>query len=91
MPRESGASSIRTHRRFIGTPGEYWIARPRLREGRPARAMTRSFLSPHNSGAGRLAAAAAARTVLARRHAMVIGPTPPGTGVTAPATAAASA
>ena len=28
----------------------------------------------------------AARTVLASRHAIVIGPTPPGTGVMAPAT-----
>src|SRR5215471_15461062 len=33
----------------------------------------------------------AARSVLNRRHAIVIGPTPPGTGVMAPATSSASA
>ena len=35
--------------------------------------------------------AQAARTVLTIRQAMVIGPTPPGTGVIAPATCEASA
>src|SRR6266568_6027928 len=41
-------------------------------------------------GGGSPASAQAARTVLASRHAIVIGPTPPGTGVSAPATPRAS-
>ena len=41
------------------------------------------------SGTGTPAWAQAARTVLRNSEAMVIGPTPPGTGVMAPATAAA--
>jgi hypothetical protein len=40
-------------------------------------------------GSARPLARQAAVRVLARRHAMVIGPTPPGTGVMAPATRAA--
>src|SRR5262249_61614158 len=44
-----------------------------------------------NAGSGRPAIAQAARTVLASRHAMVIGPTPPGTGEIEPATSATSA
>src|SRR5882757_2171321 len=44
-----------------------------------------------NDGIGIPASAQAARTVLASRQAIVIGPTPPGTGVMAPATCAASA
>ena len=47
--------------------------------------------SPHTLGGGRPANAQAARTVLTSRQAIVIGPTPPGTGVMAPATAQASA
>src|SRR3974390_1633101 len=43
------------------------------------------------SGAGSPACMQAARSVLKRRHAIVIGPTPPGTGVMAPATSRASA
>ena len=43
------------------------------------------------TGSGRSLARQQAVTVLARRQAMVIGPTPPGTGVMAPATAAALA
>ena len=41
---------------------------------------------PHSAGGGRSERAQAALTVLASRQAMVIGPTPPGTGVIAPAT-----
>jgi len=44
----------------------------------------------YTAGFGRPAIAQAARTVFTSRHAIVIGPTPPGTGVTAPATSAAS-
>ena len=43
------------------------------------------------SGSGRPFARQQAVSVLARRQAMVIGPTPPGTGVIAPATSAAEA
>ena len=43
------------------------------------------------TGSGRSLARQQAVTVLARRQAMVIGPTPPGTGVIAPATSAALA
>ena len=43
------------------------------------------------SGSGNPLARQAAVSVLAKRHAMVIGPTPPGTGVIAPATSAALA
>ncbi|GCC47193.1 hypothetical protein chiPu_0031388, partial [Chiloscyllium punctatum] len=38
----------------------------------------------HTAGAGRPWIAQAARSVLTRRHATVICPTPPGTGVIAP-------
>src|SRR5262249_48153685 len=40
----------------------------------------------HTPGGGNPALAQAARNVLTSRHAIVIGPTPPGTGVIAPAT-----
>ena len=43
------------------------------------------------SGSGRLLARQQAVSVLASRQAMVIGPTPPGTGVIAPATSATEA
>jgi len=43
------------------------------------------------AGSGKLFWLAAAIRVLRRRQAMVIGPTPPGTGVMAPATCLASA
>jgi hypothetical protein len=42
-------------------------------------------------GSGKPRCAQAARNVLSSRHAIVIGPTPPGTGVMAPAMVAASA
>ena len=40
----------------------------------------------HTAGVGNPLIAQVARTVLTIRHAIVIGPTPPGTGVMAPAT-----
>ena len=40
----------------------------------------------HTAGSGKPAIAQAARSVLTSRHATVIWPTPPGTGVIAPAT-----
>src|SRR5262249_13817129 len=46
---------------------------------------------PHKSGCGNPTMAHAARIVLSMRQAIVIGPTPPGTGVMAPATSATSA
>src|SRR5690606_21600520 len=50
--------------------------------------------APHyegqTDGAASPFCAHAARNVFSSRHAIVIGPTPPGTGVIAPATAAAS-
>ena len=52
-------------------------------------ACKRQAVSP--SGSGRPLARQQAVRVLASRQAMVIGPTPPGTGVIAPATAAAEA
>ena len=45
----------------------------------------------HSFGSGRPRCVQAARSVLSSRQAIVIGPTPPGTGVTAPATSLASA
>ncbi len=45
----------------------------------------------HASGTGMPACRQAAVTVFCKRHAMVMGPTPPGTGVMAPATLTASA
>lgn len=47
--------------------------------------------SPHTPGFGNPAIVQAARSVLTSRHATVIWPTPPGTGVMAPATFNASA
>src|SRR6202035_18987 len=50
-----------------------------------------SVVVPQTTGSGNPAPIQAARSVLASRHAIVIGPTPPGTGVIAPATSTASA
>jgi hypothetical protein len=47
--------------------------------------------SASESGSGRPCVRQYAVNVFASRHAIVIGPTPPGTGVIAPATAATSA
>src|SRR6266404_1882863 len=44
----------------------------------------------HTAGIGKPAIAQAARSVFTSRHATVIWPTPPGTGVIAPATSSAS-
>src|SRR5688572_16418869 len=49
-----------------------------------------SAQADHTLGSGKPADAQAARSVLRITQAMVIGPTPPGTGVTAPATSSAS-
>ena len=46
--------------------------------------------APHTAGAGNPWIAHAARSVFTSRHATVICPTPPGTGVIAPATSSAS-
>src|SRR6516225_6728026 len=43
-------------------------------------------MAVQNSGSGRPRRRQAARNVLSNRQAIVIGPTPPGTGVIAPAT-----
>ena len=47
-------------------------------------------VAPHTAGGGRPACMQAARSVFTSRHTIVIGPTPPGTGVMAPATLTAS-
>jgi hypothetical protein len=44
----------------------------------------------YTAGGGRPACMQAARSVFTSRHTIVIGPTPPGTGVMAPATLTAS-
>src|SRR5690606_39745561 len=54
---------------------------------RSARLPQRAWIK---SGSGRLRARQAAVSVLASRQAIVMGPTPPGTGVMAPATSTAS-
>lgn len=50
-----------------------------------------SMLRAENSSAAQDTRFDAAISVFSRRHAIVIGPTPPGTGVMEPATSAASA
>ena len=64
--------------------------------GRPARhGSSRTSVAicahAHTTGTGSPARALAAINVLSNRHAIVIGPTPPGTGVIAPATFSTSA
>ncbi len=58
---------------------------------KPAHDEEGEAVRPYTPGFGRPRLALAARTVLTKRQATVIGPTPPGTGVMAPATRAASA
>ena len=69
-----------------------WLIRPTSSRRYPVARYSRSSVGPWPSaGAGKPAIAQAARTVLASRQAIVIGPTPPGTGVIAPAISVTSA
>src|ERR1019366_4846698 len=63
----------------------------RARSSRSRPGMTVVEVAPYTPGLGSPAMAQAARSVLTNRHATVIWPTPPGTGVIAPATFKASA
>jgi len=59
------------------------------RDGSRTHAVPNAVQAVRPAGSGRPCARRHAVSVLARRQAIVIGPTPPGTGVMAPATAAA--
>src|SRR5664279_2415972 len=63
---------------------------PGSAEQREERCTASGTRVPHTAGFGNPLIAHAARSVLTSRHATVICPTPPGTGVIAPATCNAS-
>src|SRR5579864_4770069 len=71
-------------------PGRLEEANPEPRDSGFDASHRPGMTKPHTPGFGRPAIAQAARSVFTSRQVTVFGPTPPGTGVIAPATSRAS-
>ena len=78
-------------RTFLGSCPPRSSSHPREGGHNPPAPPRQPFQAVRPTGSGNPFARQQAVSVLARRQAIVIGPTPPGTGVIAPATAAALA